>query len=385
MALLRNFSSTIRKEHNMSTAARLGAFIIVALTILLSGIFIIGGKQYLFKSTYRLNAQFASVVGLDSGADVRVGGVHSGSVRSVELPSRPTDKITVRMDLDRSTHSIIKQDSVATIETEGLLGDEYVAISFGSAKGADVLDGGTIAAEPPLAISALLKKANGILDSSQEALTNVTHATASLSSVSAKIDDGTGTAGALINDKKIYTQLDQTTIGLRDTVIKAQAGVSAFQENMEALKQNFLLRGYFKNRGYENAPDLAKNEISHLPEAEALKTFTYEPKQLFDKVDTAKPKNQKSLRAAGQFLADNEFGVAVVAVSTSMTGDSQKDLVLTQARALVVRNYLVNNFGFDDSQLKTFGSGKKSDISPGDGWGQVEVIVYPPGTNVPTN
>src|ERR1700736_6501891 len=128
----------------MSRAARLGMFIIAALAILMSGIFIIGGKQYLFSSTYRLNAQFGSVVGLDSGAEVRVGGVHSGSVRSVDLPSKPTDKITVRMDLERSTHNIIKQDSIATIETEGLLGNEYVAISFGSAKGANVLDGGTI-------------------------------------------------------------------------------------------------------------------------------------------------------------------------------------------------------------------------------------------------
>src|SRR5580704_12384480 len=125
----------------MSRAARLGAFIIVALTILVSGIFMIGGKQYLFTSTYRLNAQFSSVVGLDSGSEVRVGGVHCGSVRSVELPSKPTDKITVWMDLDKSTRNIIKQDSVATIETEGLLGNEYVAISFGSANGASVTDG----------------------------------------------------------------------------------------------------------------------------------------------------------------------------------------------------------------------------------------------------
>ena len=367
----------------MSRAARLGAFIIVALTILVSGIFIVGGKQYLFTPTYRLNAQFGSVVGLDSGAEVRVGGVHSGSVRSVELPDKPTDKITVRMDLDRSTHNIIRQDSVATIETEGLLGNQYIAISFGSATGANVVDGGTIASEPPLEMSMLLKKANGILDSSQAAVKNVTNATANLSSITAKIDDGKGTVGALINDKKIYTQLDQTTSGLRDTVIKAQAGVTSFQENMDALKSNFLLRGYFKNRGYERTSDLTKNEIAHLPQAEPLKTFTYEPQSLFDKMDTAKPKNQKSLRAAGQFLADNEFGVAVVVVSTSMTGDTQKDLVLTQARALVVRDYLVDNFGFDDAQLKTFGVGKKSETTPGAGWEQVEVIVYPPGTDVP--
>jgi phospholipid/cholesterol/gamma-HCH transport system substrate-binding protein len=368
----------------MSRAARLGMFMIAALAILFSGIFIIGGKQYLFTSTYRLNTQFASVVGLDSGADVRVGGVHSGSVRSVELPTKPTDKITVRMDLDRSTHNIIKQDSVASIETEGLLGNEYVAISFGSAKGAEVLDDGTISSEPPLEMSALLKKASGILDTSQQALANATHATENLNSISAKIDDGKGTVGALINDKKIYTQLDQTTSGLRDTVTKAQAGVSAFQEDMEALKQNFLLRGYFKNRGYENSSDLAKNEIPHLPQAEPLKTFTYEPQQLFDKVDTAKPKNQKSLRAAGQFLADTEFGVAVVVVSTGATGDTQKDLVLAQARAMVVRDYLVGNFSFDDAQLKTLGLGKGKSPNPDSGWGTVQIIIYPADTEAPT-
>jgi phospholipid/cholesterol/gamma-HCH transport system substrate-binding protein len=365
----------------MSRAARLGAFFIAALAILVSGIFIIGGKQYLFTSTYRLNAQFGSVVGLDSGAEVRIGGVHSGSVRSVELPSKPTDKITVRMDLNRSTQNIIKQDSVATIETEGLLGNEYIAISFGSASGANVVDGGTIGSEPPLEMSALFKKANLILDSSQAALTNVTVATAHLSSISSKIDEGQGTIGALINDKKIYTQLDQTTTGLRDTVIKAQGGVGDFQENMEALKKNFLLRGYFKNRGYESSSDLAKYEIANLPQAEPLKTFTFDPKQLFDKVDTAKPKNQKSLRAAGQFLADNEFGIAVIVVSTSMAGDTGKDLVLTQARAMVVREYLVENFGFDDTEVKTLGVGKKNGTNAAS-WGTVDILIYPPDTDV---
>jgi phospholipid/cholesterol/gamma-HCH transport system substrate-binding protein len=369
----------------MSRAARVGAFIIGALAILVAGIFIVGGKQYLFTPTYRLNAKFGSVVGLDTGAEVRVGGVHSGTVRTVELPSKPTDKIVVWMDLDRSSRNIIKQDSIATIETEGLLGNEYVAISFGSANGANVVDGGSIGSEPPLEISSLIKKANGILDSSQEAVKNVTLATANLGSISTKINDGQGTVGSLVNDKKIYNQLDQTTSGLRDTVTKAQSGVTDFQEDMQALKKNFLLRGYFKNRGYENSSDLVKNEIPHLPKAEPLKTFTYQPQQLFDKVDTAKPKNQKSLRVAGQFLADNKFGVAVVVVSTSMAGDTEKDLVLTQARALVVRDYLVDNFGFDDAQLKTFGVGKKNGTNPDAGWGTVEIIIYLPGTQVSTD
>ena len=287
----------------MSRAARLGAFIIATLAILAAGIFIIGDRQYLFTDTYRLKAQFSTVVGLDAGAEVRVGGVHSGSVRGIELPNKPTDKITVLMDLQRSTHDIVKQDSVAAIQTEGLLGNEYVSISFGSGQGLNVRDGDTIASQPPLVMADLIKKTDAILDSSQEALDNVTVATANLRSISAKIDQGQGTIGALVNDKKMYTELDQTTVGMRDTVVHAQAGIADFQENMEALKQNFLLRGYFKKRGYEDSAELAKNEIVRLPEGSPLKTFTYEPKRLFDKIDTAKLKNEGSLGAAGQFLA----------------------------------------------------------------------------------
>jgi len=286
------------------------------------------------------------------------------------------------MDLERSTHQIIKQDSVADIETEGLLGNEFVAISFGSVQGLNVRDDDTIASQPPLVIADLMRKTDGILDSSQEALNNVTVATANLSSISAKINQGQGTIGALVNDKKMYTELDQTTVGMRDTVIHAQAGIADFQENMEALKQNFLLRGYFKKRGYEDSADLGKNEITNLPETSPLKTFTYEPQQLFDKIDTAKLKNQNSLSAAGRFLAGTEFGIAVVVVSTGPVGEAQKDLVLTQARAAVVRAYLVGNFGFDDTQLKTLGMGKKIGANADSTWGAVQIIVYPVGTSI---
>src|ERR1700676_2821404 len=150
----------------MSRAARLGSFIIATLAVLAAGVFLIGDKKYLFTPTYRLKAEFATVVGLDPGAQVRVGGVNTGSVRDIQLPDKPTGKITVLMDLQRSTHDIIKQDSVAAIETEGLLGNEYVSISFGSAKGLNVRDNDTIASESPLVIADLMKKADGILDTS---------------------------------------------------------------------------------------------------------------------------------------------------------------------------------------------------------------------------
>ena len=369
----------------MSRAARLGAFIVATLAILVVGVFIVGGKQYLFSSTYQLKAQFDNVVGLDAGGDVRVGGVHSGTVRNIVLPHKPGEKVTVIMDVGRSTHEIIKQDSVATIETEGLLGNQFLAISFGSAGSGDVRDGDLIASEPPLEMSDLFQKTSDILDSSQQAIKNATRATANLDSISAKIDRGEGTAGALVNDKALYTNLEQTTGAMRDTMAQAQAGVTDFQENMEAMKHNFFLRGYFKSRGYEDSTELAKNEIERLPQGTPIKQFTYSAKQLFDRQDSAKLKNQKSLTTGGEFLANNQFGFAVVVVSAGMEGDTQKDLVLTEARAMVVREYLVENFGFDDSQLRTLGMGKQAETNSDAGWGTVQIFVYPAGTEIPPN
>jgi len=170
---------------------------------------------------------------------------------------------------------------------------------------------------------------------------------------------------------------------MRDTMSHAEAGVTDFQENMEAMKHNFFLRGYFKSRGYEDSAELAKNEVERLPQGTPTKQFTYPAKQLFDKQDSAKLKNHKSLNAGGDFLANNQFGFAVVVVSAGMEGDAQKDLVLTEARAMVVREYLVENFGFDDSQLKTLGMGKQAGANSDAGWGTVQIFIYPPGTEIP--
>ena len=366
----------------MTRVARLGLFIFGTLAILATGVFIIGSKEYLFRSTYKVKAQFDNVAGLSEGADVQVGGVHSGMVESINLPHKPGDKVTVVMDLDRSTHEIIKRDSVASIETEGMLGNQYVAISFGSAGQADVTDGQTIQSEPPLIMADMLKKASVILDNGQMAMSNASAATVHLNSVSAKIDAGQGTIGALVNDKQLYSNLAQSTSTMQATMVQAQTGVTDFQENMEALKHNFLLSGYFKKRGYEDEAELAVNEISELPQGAPAKSFTFPTKQLFDGHDTAKLKNQKALDPGGEFLAANPFGVAVIAVSAGTEGDSAKDLMLTQARAMVIREYLVENFGFDDSNVKTLGLGKQTGAN-GDPAGSIQILIFPPGTDVP--
>jgi len=369
----------------MSRVARLGAFILLALAILVAGVFVVGSKEYLFHSTYRLKAQFDNVAGLSNGADVQVGGVHSGTVHSIELPHKPGDKVTVVMDLDNSTHEIIKQDSIASIETEGLLGNQFLAISFGSSGQGDVHNGDVIQSEPPLVMADMLKKANDMLDSGQEAVKSTTEATAHLNSVSGKIDSGQGTIGALVNDKQLYNNLQQTTTTLHDTMLQAQTGVTDFQENMEALKHNFFLSGYFKKRGYEDSGDLAANRIGEMPVGTPVKSFTYSARQLFGERDSAKLTSQKVLKTSGEYLAANQYGFAVVVVSSGSAGDSKKEQVLSEARAMVVREYLVENFGFDDSQLRTLGLGKQAGPAADGDWGSVQILIFAAGTEVPAD
>ena len=56
-----------------------------------------------------------------------------------------------------------------------------------------------------------------------------------------------------------------------------------------------------------------------------------------------------------------------------MKGDSDKDRLLTQSRAMVIRDYLVHNFKLDDKRLKTIGLGKSPEVNEGS---RVDVIVY---------
>jgi phospholipid/cholesterol/gamma-HCH transport system substrate-binding protein len=340
---------------------RLGLVIIFGLLLFSIGIFWIGKKQFFFQSTFRVTADFPNVGGLIEGAVVRVGGIQKGTVKQINLPPRPDQSVKVVMDVATAAREVIRKDSKASISSEGLIGDKYVEISFGSPDAPEIQNGESIQAIPPLQISDLINKANGLLDTANNSMQSIDATAENLKSISGKINQGTGTAGALINDKSLYKNMN--------------AGVAALHEDMQALKKNFLLRGFFKNRGYEDSTELTKNQIEQLPSRPPLRQFVYDGEKLFDKPTTAKLKREKMLNDAGQFLEQNPFGLAVIAAYTDMKGDSEKDRTLTQARATVARDYLIHNFKIDDKRIKTIGLGKSDEIG---GTSQLHVLVFPP-------
>jgi phospholipid/cholesterol/gamma-HCH transport system substrate-binding protein len=347
----------------MSRVVRLGIFVFAALLFFAAGIFLIGRNEFIFSSTYKLNSVFDNVGGLPNGAEVRVGGVHVGTVDRVQLPRDPHGKVAVVMLLKKSTRDVVRKDSVASILTEGLLGNKYVSVSFGSKNAPPVSDGDTISGQPPVDLSDLIAKSGQVLDSTRATMQNVEAASNHFSSIAEKVDHGQGTIGRLVNDRSVYQNMNQT-------VQQAKLGATAFQEDMEALKKNWLLHGFFKNRGYMDSNEIAKNEISDLPNKPVEKKFVAPVKDLFSKPDNADLKNKKPLNQAGEFLQQNPFSQVAVAAYTGFQGEHDKNLELSRAQAMVVRQYLVQNFKIDDARVKTKGMGE--DNQPG----RVEILVY---------
>ncbi len=150
---------------------------------------------------------------------------------------------------------------------------------------------------------------------------------------------------------------------------------SEMQEDMEAVKHNFLLSRFFHKRGYEDSADLTKHQIAQLPAGQPAKRFSLDASKIFDKSDTAKIKDTKSLTEAGSYLQGNPFGLAVVAAYSDMKGDTSEEKILTEARAMVVRDYLVKNFKMDDTKVRTIGLGK----SPKETAAGISVLIYSAG------
>jgi phospholipid/cholesterol/gamma-HCH transport system substrate-binding protein len=328
----------------MAQSIRLGAFVLTTLAILAAFFLLIGRKESKFEATYRLQAQFQNVSGLEEGADVRVGGLHEGTVRQIVLPPEPNGKMTVVMDLSRKTGNLIKQDSIASIKSEGLVGNKYVEISFGSMASLPVRSGSMIGSEPPLDISDLMGKANQILGSANGVLDNLHTAAANVGTITNKINSGQGTVGALINDKSMYKEADE--------------GVAALHEDADALKHNFLLRGFFKKRGFADPEEMQKYTIAQLPSGPPEKEFDYDAQRLFGQPPSAKLKDQKELNKVGGYLQAQNPGLIVIESSAGPMGESEKDQELSEERAFAVRSYFLDHFKLNDSRLKIIGIGK---------------------------
>jgi phospholipid/cholesterol/gamma-HCH transport system substrate-binding protein len=177
--------------------ARLGIFIFLGTVLLILAIFTIGNRDSLFVSSITVKTYFTKVQGLRTGAPVRLSGYDIGSVSNMTLASDTSGRVEVTMRIDEEVRQFIRLDSEASIETEGLVGKQVISISPGSTDLEIVSDGGVIKAKDPVSVEAIIKEV-------QDIMAYVKDITKEFSGIAAKINNGEGTIGKLINDQQLY-------------------------------------------------------------------------------------------------------------------------------------------------------------------------------------
>ena len=137
------------EQRELAVKFRVGLFVLVALAAFLGMVYALGARARLFEARYTIHADFTEVAGLTEGATVRLAGVQIGRVGGVHLPGQPGGKVRVDLNIARRYADRIRKDSIARIETQGLLGDKVVEVTVGTTATPPLQPGEVLAARDP--------------------------------------------------------------------------------------------------------------------------------------------------------------------------------------------------------------------------------------------
>ncbi|HLG36121.1 MAG TPA: MlaD family protein [Bacteroidia bacterium] len=220
------------EPHTSKFKVRLGLFIAGGLALFVFAIFIIGRQKNLFNPVFKLTTTFYSISGLQVGNNIRFSGINVGTVDNIKIINDST--VRVDMLIKKDVQRFIKADCEAAIGSEGIIGDRLLIITQGSSDAPMVKDGQRLESTEPV-------ETDAIMASLKVSAWNAEIVTEQLAYIMTKINSGNGTLGRLIQDSTIAENINETIVNLK----KSSKGLD---ENMEAAKHNFLLKGFFSKK-----------------------------------------------------------------------------------------------------------------------------------------
>jgi phospholipid/cholesterol/gamma-HCH transport system substrate-binding protein len=209
---------------NSLKGAKLGIFIFLGTLLFVVIIFVIGNKNSLFTDTTTVISYFSNIGGLKNGSPVNMSGYQVGFVNRVSLIPDSLGKVEVDMKINNDVISFVRIDSKASIETKGVIGQKYVAITPGSNDLPVVKEGTIIASESPVNITDMINNTNEIMSYTKNMMQE-------FNTVLEKINNGEGTIGKLVNDDELYT----STVHIVKTADTSLATMTLDLDNVAAL------------------------------------------------------------------------------------------------------------------------------------------------------
>lgn len=212
-----------------SQKLKLGVFVVVGTLLLVVALYAIGNRQNLFGTNVRIMTQFTNVNGLETGNNVRYSGVNVGTVNKIIMLE--DSQIIVEMLIKGNIAKHIKKDAVATIGTDGLVGNMIVNIIPRENKKPVVISGDTIKSYSKIGTDDMLTTLNVTNE-------NAALLTADLLKITTKITQGNGTIGLLINDSIMAQDLKQTIYQLKNASAGASQTIAEIKNIVSSINQN---------------------------------------------------------------------------------------------------------------------------------------------------
>jgi phospholipid/cholesterol/gamma-HCH transport system substrate-binding protein len=415
--------------------AGIGVFVAGGLLLFTVALFMIGDRQMLFDTKVVVFTEFAKITGLQDGSIVRVSGAMAGAVKDIEPPKDPSGKFRVQFEISEELRQLVRTDSVASIETEGLIGGSFLAISTGSPQASQAPPGSTIPSTEPFQMaelfqqmSATITRVDGIIEDlkggleealvsvdetvkgADELIDEITDEVRTMASAGARISGdiasitegvrkGEGTIGRLVKDDELYRRATNIarqaeeiagdaqrvvqqarqaienfqsqdgpvaglTTGVTETLTDARDAMAAFADNMEALRHNFLLRGFFNDRGYFDLADISPADyrngaLTADGERQATRIWLHDRVVFQQKAgtngDSQRLEAEEELTEDGRRRLDSAIapyleklpGGVLMVEGYAQGGSRDERFLRSRRRAAAVRDYLIGKFQLD--------------------------------------
>ncbi|WP_295983701.1 MlaD family protein [uncultured Algibacter sp.] len=234
----------------------LGVFVIIGLLIFIVSIYFIGQRQNIFAKTFSISTNFNNVNGLINGNNVRYSGINVGTVKAITMINDST--INVVMVIEEKMINHIKKDAIATIGTDGLVGNMIVNIIPGDGINGLISSGDVIKSYTKIGTSDMLNT----LSVTNE---NAALLTAKLLKIADAMADSKGTFGMLINDTIVSTNLKQTVKQLRIMSIEASRSMKELNSIISSINFNESIAGTLLNDSLQSVK--MKNIIANLEDS----------------------------------------------------------------------------------------------------------------------
>jgi phospholipid/cholesterol/gamma-HCH transport system substrate-binding protein len=147
----------------------------------------------------------------------------------------------------------LKSDAIASISSDGLMGDKLVQIAPGSDSAELFTEGRGLKTVNPVEVDKIMAKVTQIAD-------NAATVTEGLAQIVDKVNNGHGSIAMLLRNDTLARKLESTVASARETVGTIKTSAKKFNDNMDAAKHNFLLRGFFKKKEKQRLKDSVGNQ-----------------------------------------------------------------------------------------------------------------------------